>query len=212
LLLLNREHALEVGQEREEESVSKTETTPTVTGVELPPAGTWVFDKAHTSVEFVARHMLTKVRGRFNEFDGTVVIAERPEDSSVEVEIDAASLETKTDMRDDHLRSADFLDVERYPKLTFRSTAVRVTGSNTFELVGDLTIKDATREVTLEAEFQGWGPGLRPDDPKKAAFSAWTEIDREDWDITWNMVVETGGLLVGKRVRIEIETELHLQP
>ena len=191
--------------------MSQTETTRTVAGVELPPAGTWVFDKAHTSVEFVARHMLTKVRGRFDAFDGTVVIAERPEDSSVQVEIDAASLETNTDMRDNHLRSADFLDVDRYPMLTFRSTAVRVTGPNTFQLAGDLTIKDITREVVLEAEFQGWGPGMSPEDPKKAAFSAWTEIDREDWDITWNVAVETGGLLVGKRVRIEIETELHLQ-
>jgi polyisoprenoid-binding protein YceI len=195
----------------EEETVSQTQTSRTVEGVELPPVGTWVFDQAHTSVEFVARHMLTKVRGRFNEFDGKVVIAERPEESYAEVEIDAASLETKTDMRDDHLRSTDFLDVERHPKLTFRSTALRVTGDGTFDLVGDLTIKDVTREVVLSCEFSGWGPGVMPDHPKKAAFSAWTEIDREDWDITWNMAVETGGLLVAKRVRIEIETELHLE-
>jgi polyisoprenoid-binding protein YceI len=178
---------------------------------QLPPAGAWVFDPNHTSVEFVARHMLSRVRGRFNEFDGTIVIAERPEDSHVEVEIDAASIETKTDMRDDHLRSGDFLDVERYPKLTFRSTAVRPTGSGAFDLEGDLTIKDVTNPVVLHAEFLGWGPGPSPDSPTKAFFSAWTEIDREDWDMTWNVAVETGGLLVGKKVRIEIETELHLQ-
>jgi polyisoprenoid-binding protein YceI len=183
-----------------------------IEGVQLPPAGTWAFDKAHTSVEFVARHMLTKVRGRFNEFEGTVVIGGGPQDSSVEVVIDAASLETNTGMRDDHLRSADFLDVERFPKLTFRSTEVRPTGGSTFQLAGELTIKDVTRPVILDAEFQGWGPGMTPDDPLKAAFSASTEIDREDWDMTWNMAVETGGLLVSKRVRIEIETELHLQP
>jgi polyisoprenoid-binding protein YceI len=192
-------------------SQTETEAGRVVNGVELPPVGTWVFDKAHTSLEFVARHMLTKVRGRFNAFDGKVVLAERPEDSFVEVEIDAASIETKTDMRDNHLRSADFLDAERFPKLTFRSTEVRPTGTSTFQLVGDLTIKDITRRVVLDADFHGWGPGLSPDDPKKAAFSAWTEIDREDWDMTWNMAVETGGLLVGKRVRLEIETELHLQ-
>jgi polyisoprenoid-binding protein YceI len=183
-----------------------------VEGVELPPVGTWTFDKAHTSVEFVARHMLTKVRGRFNAFEGAVVLAERPEDSHVEIEIDAASIETKTGMRDDHLRSRDFLDAQRYPKLTFRSTRVRPTGGARFELVGDLTIKDITREVVLDAELLGWGPGPDPDAPPKAAFSASTEIDREDWDMTWNVAVETGGLLVGKRVRIEIETELELQP
>jgi polyisoprenoid-binding protein YceI len=191
--------------------MSMTEAQPVTAEVELPPAGTWVFDKNHTSVEFVARHMLTKVRGRFNGFDGTIVIAERPEDSRAEIEIDAASVETKTDMRDDHLRSADFFDVERYPKLVFRSTEVRPTGGNRFQLVGDLTIKDITRPVVLEAEFLGWGPGPMPDSPTKAFFSAWTEVDREDWDLTWNVAVETGGWLVGRKVRLEIETELHLQ-
>ncbi len=183
----------------------------TETGVQLPPAGTWAFDKNHTTVEFVARHMLTKIRGRFNEYDGKVVIAERPEDSSVEVEIDAASIETRTVMRDDHLRSADFLEVEKYPKLTFKSTEIRPTGGTTFEIVGDLTIKDVTRQVVLDSEFVGTGPGPMPDSPPKAAFSASTEIDREDWDITWNVAVEMGGWLVAKKVRIEIETELDLQ-
>ena len=101
--------------------MAQTEAVRVVEGVELPPAGTWVFDKAHTTVGFVARHMLSKVRGRFNEFDGKVVIGDGLEDSSVEIEIDAASVETKTDMRDDHLRSGDFFDVERFPKITFRS-------------------------------------------------------------------------------------------
>jgi polyisoprenoid-binding protein YceI len=182
-----------------------------VEGVESPPAGTWVFDKAHTTVGFVARHMLSKVRGRFNEFDGKVVIGDGLGDSSVEIEIDAASVETKTDMRDNHLRSGDFFDVERFPKITFRSREVRPTGGNTFQLVGDLTIKDITREVVLDAEFLGWGPGAAADYPSLAAFSASTEVDREDWDLTWNMAVETGGFLVGKRVKLEIDTELNLQ-
>jgi polyisoprenoid-binding protein YceI len=184
----------------------------TIGGVELPPPGTYVFDKTHTSVEFVARHMLSRVRGRFNEFDGTIVVGERLEDSYAEVEIDAASIETKTDMRDNHLRSADFLDVENHPKLRFRSREVRPTGDTTFQLIGDLTIKETTREVALDAEFLGFGKGPMPDAPVHAAFSARTEIDREDWDMTWNVAVETGGWLVGKKVTIEIETELLLQP
>ena len=188
-----------------------SETSQVIDRTKLPPAGTWTFDKAHTRLEFVARHMLSKVRGRFMEFDGTVTIAERPEDSHVEVEMQAASLATDTEMRDDHLRSDDFLEVEEYPTLTFRSKALRPTGESTFQLVGDLTIKGITREVVLDAEFNGWGPGMTPDRPPLAAFSARTEIDRHDWDMTWNVAVETGGLLVGKRVRIEIETELHLQ-
>jgi polyisoprenoid-binding protein YceI len=187
-----------------------SETPVTVDRAQLPPAGTWTFDKAHTRIEFVARHMLSKVRGRFSEYEGKVTIAERPEDSHVEVEIQAASLSTDTQMRDDHLRSDDFLEVETYPTLSFRSTALRPTGDNTFDLVGDLTIKDITREVVLKAEFNGWGPGMTEDRPPLAAFSAKTEIDREDWDMTWNMVVETGGFLVSRTAQIEIETELNL--
>jgi polyisoprenoid-binding protein YceI len=189
--------------------VSRSEMVRETEGVSLPPAGTWAFDPNHTSVEFVARHMLARVRGRFNVYEGTIEIAERPEDSTAVVEIDAASIETKTEMRDDHLRSPDFLDVERFPTLTFRSTAVRPTGGSAFQLLGDLTIRDVTRPVVLDAEFLGWGPGPQPDSPAKAFFSASTEIDREAWGLTWNVAVETGGWLVGRKVRIEIETELN---
>jgi len=182
-----------------------------IEGVELPPAGTYAFDKTHTSIGFVARHMLSKVRGRFDGFDGKVVIGDSLEDSFAEIEIDAATIETKTDGRDNHLRSADFLDVETFPTLTFRSREIRPTGGSTFELVGDLTIKGITRQVVLDAEFNGWGPGASPDNPPLAAFSARTEIDREDWDMTWNVAVETGGFLVSKKVQIEIETELNPQ-
>ena len=188
-----------------------SETPQVIDRTKLTTAGTWTFDKAHTRLEFVARHMLSKVRGRFTEFDGTVTIAERPEDSHVEFEMQAASLTTDTSMRDDHLRSDDFLEVETYPTLTFRSKALRPTGENTFQLVGDLTIKDITREVVLDAEFNGWGPGMTPDRPPLAAFSARTEIDRHDWDMTWNFTVETGGFLVSRKVQIEIETELNPQ-
>jgi polyisoprenoid-binding protein YceI len=174
-----------------------------------PPAGTWTFDKAHTTIGFVARHMLTKVRGRFTEYDGKVEIGERPEDSSVEVRIEAASLTTDTQMRDDHLRSDDFLEVETYPQLVFKSKELRPTGETTFELVGDLTIKDITREVVLQAEFDGFGPTM-DGTGLLAAFSARTEIDREAWDMTWNVAVETGGWLVGRKVQIEIDAELNL--
>lgn len=193
--------------------MSQTEAAREIEGVQLPPAGTYAFDKAHTSIGFVARHMLSKVRGRFDDFDGKVVIGQGLEDSHVEIEIDAASVETRTDMRDNHLRSADFFDVEKYPKLTFRSREIRPTGGNTFQLVGDLTVRDVTNEFVLDAEFLGFGPGPGgPDSPVLAAFSASAEVDREEWDLTWNMAVETGGFLVGKKVRLEIDTELLLQP
>src|SRR4029453_7410844 len=127
-----------------------TDTPEVIDRTKLPPAGTWTFDKAHTRLEFVARHMLSKVRGRFTEFDGTVTIAERPEDSHVEVEMQTASITTDTGMRDDHLRSDDFLEVDEYPTMSFRSKELRPTGETTFQLVGDLTIKGITREVVVE--------------------------------------------------------------
>ena len=176
-----------------------------VGGATLPEAGTWEIDPAHTTVGFVARHMLTKVRGRFDRFSGTVHIGETPEDSSVEVQIDTASINTNVDDRDKHLRSPDFLDVETYPTLEFLSTAVRPLGGNRFQLVGDLTIRDMTREVTLEAEYVGVHDS--PFGTKVATFSAGAEFDREDFGMTWNVVIETGGLLVSKKVEIELEIE-----
>ena len=179
-----------------------------VEGVELPPAGTWTFDKGHTNLEFVARHMLSRVRGRFTEFDGRIQIAERPEDSSVQVEIRADSIQTNSDYRDNHLKSEDFLQAETYPVLTFTSTSRRPLGGNRFELAGDLTIRDVTNAVVLDAEFGGFGPTM-DGSGTVAFFSASTEIDREAWDMTWNVAVETGGLLVGKKVRIEIDAEIN---
>jgi polyisoprenoid-binding protein YceI len=180
-----------------------------IEGVELPPAGTYGFDKAHTTIGFVARHMLSKVRGRFTDFDGEVVIGDTPEDSSVKVTIGAASVATDDERRDGHLRSDDFFQVETYPTLAFESTGVRPTGGSAFELDGNLTIKDVTRPVTLQAEFSGWGPGMNG--TPMAVFSAKTTVDRTEWDLTWNVAVETGGLLVGKNVDLEIETELLLK-
>ena len=189
--------------------MSQAMSARTVEGVELPPAGTWTFDQAHTNLEFVARHMLSKVRGRFTDFDGRVTIAERPEDSSVEIEIAASSIQTNQEFRDNHLKSGDFLETDRYPTLTFRSTSVRPTGGGRFELVGDLTIKDVTNEVVLDAEYAGFGP-TADGQGTVAFFSASTEIDREDWDLTWNVAVDTGGWLVGRSVRLEIDAEILL--
>jgi polyisoprenoid-binding protein YceI len=176
-------------------------------GVSIPPAGTYELDAVHTVVGFVARHMLSKVRGQFTEFSGTIEVGDSPEESHVEVEVKTGSITTHTEKRDQHLMSSDFFEIEKYPALTFKSTSVRPTGGTSFELAGDLTIKDITRPVTLSGEFLGWGPDMEG----KAMFaaSAKTTIDREDWDMTWNMAVETGGFLVGKKVDLEIEVEAH---
>jgi polyisoprenoid-binding protein YceI len=173
--------------------------------VTAPPVGKWELDLGHTMVEFVARHMLTKVRGRFTEFSGTIDIAEDIEDSSVEVEIQAGSVQTNLQMRDDHLKSSDFFEVDAYPTLTFRSTGVRLAGGTDFELDGDLTIRDVTNPITLKGEFLGWGPDMQGTPVLFA--SARTTVEREDWDLTWNLAVETGGLLVSKKVDLEIEVE-----
>jgi polyisoprenoid-binding protein YceI len=177
-------------------------------GIAMPPAGTYELDIAHTTVEFVARHMLSKVRGRFTDFSGAIEVAEKPEDSSVKVEIQTASIKTDTEKRDEHLKSGDFLLIEEYPKITFASTAVRPTGGTSFELEGDLTIKGVTKPVTLTGEFLGTGPGMDGETPLLAA-SAKVTIEREDWGVNWNMAVETGGFLVSKKVDLEIEVEAH---
>jgi polyisoprenoid-binding protein YceI len=176
-------------------------------GVSIPPAGTYELDAVHTVVGFVARHMLSKVRGQFTEFSGTIEVGDSAEDSHVEVEVKTGSITTHTEKRDQHLMSSDFFEIEKHPVLTFKSTAVRPTGGTSFELDGDLTIKDITRPVVLSGEFLGWGPNMQGE-PMLAA-SAKTTIDREDWDMTWNMAVETGGFLVGKKVDLEIEVEAH---
>ena len=176
-------------------------------GLALPTPGTWEIDAAHSSVGFVARHlMISKVRGGFAKFSGQVTIGETPEASSVVATIDAASIDTGEPARDAHLRSPDFLDVEKYPTLDFRSTYVRRTGETSLRLDGELTIRRVTRPVSLDVSYLG--VVTDPFGNEKAAFSAETEIDREDWGITWNKALETGGVLVGKRVKLELEIQL----
>jgi polyisoprenoid-binding protein YceI len=149
--------------------------------------------------------MLTKVRGRFTEFDGTIDVGETPESSSVEVEVKTASVQTNFQQRDDHLKSADFFEVDEYPVMTFRSTEIRHTEGTGFQLTGDLTIRDVTRPVTLKGEFLGWGED--PYGNTILSAEASTTVEREDWDLTWNVAVETGGFLVSKRVDLVIDVE-----
>ena len=181
-------------------------TTRTVDGQERPPAGAYDLDMSHSTVGFFVKHlMVAKTRGRFGQFHGTVVIADDPLESSVEVEIDMASVDTRDEGRDDHLRSSDFFDVEQYPTMTYRSTAVTPAGSGTWAVDGDLTAHGVTHPVRLLVDFEGgvtdpWGNS-------RAGFSATAELDREAFGITFNQVLEGGGVMVGKKVTIEIEAE-----
>jgi polyisoprenoid-binding protein YceI len=180
--------------------------TRTIGGVEVPTPGDWVFDTPHTNLMFVARYaMLTKVRGHFNTFEGAIHVAERPENSSVELSIDASSITTDNDTRDNHLRSGDFLDLENHPTITFRSTNVEVLGDDRLGVTGDLTIRGVTKQVVLDAEYAGAGKDAYG--RTRIAFSARTEIDRDEFGVNWNMVLETGGVLVGKKVQIELEVQ-----
>jgi polyisoprenoid-binding protein YceI len=178
--------------------------------VSYPPVGTYDVDPHHTTAEFVARHMLTKVRGRFPELSGTVEIAETPEESHAEVELNTATLSTGSEMRDQHLRTSDFFETEQYPAITFRSTGVRVTGDTTFELDGELTVRGITRPLTLTGEFLGWG-----NDPwgktRLFAEAKATGLDREQWGLTWNKAAEVTGVLIAKRVDIEFQVQAVLR-
>jgi polyisoprenoid-binding protein YceI len=186
-------------------ATTTTNNSRVVDGREVPPAGRWAIDTAHSQIQFVARHMMiSRVRGSFREFSGGVVIGEDPTRSTLEVAIKAASIDTGDPNRDEHLRGPDFLDVERHPEIRYVSTSVRPDGDK-WAVAGALSIKAVTREVTLAVEFCGAQPD--PWSNLRAGFLATTEIDREDFDITWNQMLESGGFLVGKGVRIEIDAE-----
>jgi polyisoprenoid-binding protein YceI len=182
-----------------------TATTTTARSA-LPATGHWKVDPGHAEVSFVGRHLgLSKVRGRFTGIDGSVVVDDDITRSSVEVVIDMASVHSGDQSRDDHLRSPDFFDVEEHPTATFRSTRLAVAGTSG-TLQGDLTIKGITGPVTLDVDYLGeardpWGN-------QRAVFSAGGRLNREDWGLTWNMLLDTGGLLVSREIRLEIEVEL----
>ncbi|MBX3129353.1 MAG: YceI family protein [Polyangiaceae bacterium] len=167
----------------------------------------WNIDTTHSGISFSVRHLVfAKVRGRFAQWSGAVRLD--PTDltrSTVEVEIEAASIDTGVADRDTHLRSADFFDVERFPKLRFRGTAVEQSGAEQYRLRGELTIRDVTREVVLDVEYGGqakdpWGN-------TRALFTAKTSVNRGDFGLNWNQVLEAGGVLVGERIDIELEVQ-----
>lgn len=169
---------------------------------------TWQVDKSHTHINFVARHMMiSKVRGEFTDYDIDIDFDENNlTDTTVEVAIKAASINTRDEKRDAHLRSPDFLNADEYPLLTFKSKRVEQTGPKSGRLIGDLTIRDITHEVVLDVQYSGTMKG--PWGGQSAGFAANTTINRKDWGLNWNVALETGGWLVSEQVTIEIEMEL----
>lgn len=168
---------------------------------------TWNIDSSHSSIQFSVRHMVfSKVRGRFDKVSGKIHLNEGTfAQSSVDVEIDANSIDTAVADRDQHLRSGDFFDVERFPKLTFKSKRIEPINDQHFRIVGDLTIRDATREVVLDAEHGGTGKD--PWGNQRIAFSAKTSVVRTEFGLKWNQALETGGVLVGERIDVELEVQ-----
>lgn len=176
-------------------------------GAQTLEPGTWTIDASHTTIGAVARHMMvTKVRGRFTEFSGAIEVAEDPKDSKAELTIAATSIDTGSEQRDGHLRSPDFLDVETYPEISFRSTGIEFVDGERFRLTGDFTIRGVTQPLTLDATFEGvaaspFGEG------QVAFFTAKGEFDREAFGMTWNHAIEAGGVLVSKKIQLEIEVQ-----
>jgi polyisoprenoid-binding protein YceI len=182
--------------------MTTTNTVPTT----LPDlSGTYVIDPAHTRIGFVARHaMVTKVRGAFNDFDGSAVVDGTDfTKSSGQLTIQAASIDTRNEQRDAHLRSNDFLAMEEYPQITFVATDVRQTSPTTLEVTGDLTIRGVTNTVTIPFEFEG--AATDPYGNLRIGFEGSTVINRKDYDITWNAALETGGVLVSDKITLEFE-------
>jgi len=172
----------------------------------VPDAGTYALDPTHSYVAFTARHlMVTKVRGRFPVTDGRLVVSDDPAQSSVEATIDVSAVESGDPKRDEHLRSADFFDTENHRYAHFRSTRVEDHGDGEFTLYGDLTIRDVTRPVELNGEYLGtqaspWGD-------TRIGFSAETDVSRKEWGLEWNVALETGGVVVGDKIKLVIDAE-----
>src|SRR5215218_7155756 len=168
-------------------------------------SGTYVIDPAHTRLGFVARHaMVTKVRGAFNEFEGSAVVDSTDFSKSTgRLTIQAASIDTRNEQRDAHLRSNDFLAMEEYPQITFTSTGIRQTGPTSVELTGDLTVRGVTNTVTIPFEFEG--AATDPFGNLRVGFEGSVVINRKDYGVTWNVALETGGVLVSDKVTLEFE-------
>lgn len=183
-------------------------STPTVT---IPGyvVGTWDIDPVHSDVSIIARHfVVSKVRGHFNEYSGEIVTAANPLDSTVNATIKAASIDTKNEQRDGHIRNADFLDVENHPEITFRSTGLSADGDD-FTLAGELTLRGNTRPVSLALEINGFGPD--PFGGQRVGFSARTTITRKDFGVNFNAVLEGGGAVVSDKLEVVMEIEAVLR-
>ena len=181
------------------------------TTIDIPgyKAGTWVLDPSHSEVTFTVRHMMiSKVRGTFGMKSATLVAPENPLEATVEASVDVTSVDTKDEGRDQHLRSAEFFDIETYPTMDFRSTGVRVEDGD-FLVDGELTIRGVSKPATFSIDFGGFGTD--PWGNYKAGATAKTVINREDFGLTWNAALETGGVLVGKDVTIELDLQFALQ-
>ncbi len=190
--------------------MTDTATTELVTrdfeGLTIPKPATFKFDATHSEVGFLVKHMMvSKVRGRFGSYEGSVAFAENPTESTVEITIDMTSIDTRDEGRDAHLRSADFFDVDKYPSATFKSKSVTYKGGSDFAVTGDLTLRDVTRPITLDVSFEGvvadpWGG-------QRVGFTASGELDRFDYGLSFGAALETGGLVVGKKVSLQFEVE-----
>jgi len=179
-------------------------TTATIPGY---VAGTWDIDAVHSDVSFTVRHMMvSKVRGHFRAFSGVIVTAENPLESSVTASIDLNSIETGQEQRDNHIRSADFFETEKYPEMTYRSTGVRPDGED-FILDGELSLHGVTRPVSLKLELGGFGPDALNPGGTRVGFSATGEINRRDFGIDITMPMDGGGVVVGDKVTINLEIE-----
>jgi polyisoprenoid-binding protein YceI len=172
-----------------------------------PTNNTWKIDPAHSGIHFSVRHMVvSKVRGRFSRFEGDVQLdPAQPEGAKVKVSIDAASIDTNEPKRDDHLRSADFFDVAKFPALTFESTRVEKKGEGRLAITGNLSLHGVTKEIVLDTELLGVGKD--PWGAQRAGFSARTSLDRKEYGLGWNQLLEAGGVLVGDKIEIELEIE-----
>jgi polyisoprenoid-binding protein YceI len=187
-------------------TMTTSSATTTVPGY---VAGTWTIDPVHSEVGFAVRHMMvSKVRGKFKTFSGELVTGENPLDSSVTAEIDLASIETGAEQRDDHIRSADFFEVETYPTMTYRSTGVRADGDD-YVVDGELTLKGVTKQVPLTLELNGFGPD--PYGGTRAGFTATTEINRRDFNVNFSAPMQNGGMVVADKVTIHLEIEAVLK-
>ena len=169
-------------------------------------ADTYTFDKAHTTVGFQVRHIVTNVGGKFTDFTGTIQVDRaKPESSSVEFTIQAASINTNEPKRDDHLRSPDFFDVAKHPTLTFKSTSIKANGKDSWLVTGDLTMHGVTKQVTLPVTFLG--EGKDPWGNEKMGFETSITLNRKDYGLNWNATLEPGGVLVGDEVKVQVSVE-----